>query len=227
MAIRQRIVPIAAAAAALAGGCKEEKIRSYKVPEKLAVDRTDDKPSQPSQSVEAMTRGGPAASNAPTRPVRPDQGGGSGEREPQAADGGPSLTLEPPDGWEKKADTGSMRFAAFRAGANKKVSVSVTPLQGRGGGVLRNVNRWRKQIGLGKIGRSALKKRAEVVPVGKQSGLFVDLGGEGENHAKRIVAAVVPRESRTWFFKMRGPSKAVAKQVEAFRSFLQAVRFKG
>ncbi len=41
----------------------------------------------------------------------------------------------------------------------------------------------------------------------------------------RMLAAIVPRGSQFWFFKLSGPKDAVAKQATAFSKFLQTVKF--
>lgn len=41
----------------------------------------------------------------------------------------------------------------------------------------------------------------------------------------RLLAAILPREDRTWFFKLVGPIPVIAEQEEAFDRFIASVRF--
>lgn len=65
--------------------------------------------------------------------------------------GNPQWTLPP--GWRTEAGSG-MRFATIVAADGTEISVTV--LDGDGGGLLANVNRWRGQVGLAPIGETEL-----------------------------------------------------------------------
>jgi hypothetical protein len=65
-----------------------------------------------------------------------------------------------PPGWvEEKGN--AQREATLRFGAQEpKLEVSVTRLQGDGGGMLANLNRWRGQLGLDSVGEAELPQQA-------------------------------------------------------------------
>jgi hypothetical protein len=44
---------------------------------------------------------------------------------------------------------------------------------------------------------------------------------------RRLLAAIIPHGERTWFFKLMGPSAAVAEHVETFEQFVRSIRFGG
>jgi hypothetical protein len=48
-----------------------------------------------------------------------------------------------------------------------------------------------------------------------------------EKPMQRLLGAIIPREDRTWFFKLMGPAPGVAEQKETFDRFLRSVRFTG
>jgi len=52
---------------------------------------------------------------------------------------------------------------------------------------------------------------------------FVEYAGTGAN-AQRLLAAWVPYEGATWFFKLSGPDAVVAKERAAFRAFLDTIK---
>ena len=43
--------------------------------------------------------------------------------------------------------------------------------------------------------------------------------------ARRLLAAVVTREKRVWFFKLLGPADLVGKEKPAYEALLNSVRF--
>lgn len=135
-----------------------------------------------------------------------------------------------PPGWDEQAASG-LRYGSFRVtGSGQAMAdVSVVLLQGDAGGELANVNRWREQIGLPPVSGAELARQSTRIAAANQKVLLVDLAGEkpiGENKQRlRILAAILPRGSATWFFKMTGETKLVAAQKPKFIGFVQSVRF--
>ena len=83
-----------------------------------------------------MTGGKPGTDDEPDEP-----------NEPAAAAPGPPAYDVPP-GWQPIKATG-MRVAAFKVvDRDKAAEVTVIPLAGQAGGILANINRWRKEVGL-------------------------------------------------------------------------------
>ena len=116
-----------------------------------------------------------------------------------------------------------MRLASFDipdAAGNGDVSIS--KLNGDGGGLLANVNRWRGQVGLAPLEASALGANSTALTTaGGDSGTWVELKGAD----KTILGAIVARDGVSWFFKMTAPSTVAVKNREAFEKFVRSVRF--
>ena len=152
-----------------------------------------------------------AASPAPTQP------------EPKTETPAPSpgtSAWQPPAGW-KEIPASQMLLAKFSVPGGAEASISSFP--GDVGGLLANVNRWRGQIGLGQVDAAALSKVTSPLEVGGGKATLVDMmGGDGKT---RLVAAVVPRDGKTWFFKLLGDSAAVGHEKESFTKFVQTARF--
>lgn len=128
-----------------------------------------------------------------------------------------------PEGWSEDPDPQSMSLASFKVkegDAAGEVTVSAFP--GPAGGLLANVNRWREQVGLGKIGEDQLTREAIAIEVDGKKSTYVDLAGSGQ---KRILGVVVPREDKTWFFKFMGPTDLLSKHKPAFEAFVKSVHF--
>lgn len=105
-----------------------------------------------------------------------------------------SLVFTLPAGW--KAEPGSgMRFATLVTPGG--VPVSVTRLNGDGGGVLMNINRWRGQLMLPPIDAAELAKVTTAVDAAGLKMIYVDI----KSDAGRTVGAVIPTGNLTWFLK--------------------------
>ena len=122
-----------------------------------------------------------------------------------------------------------MALANFRAGddAEGKADIAVTMLAGDAGGNLANVNRWRGQLGLPPVGEAELSRIGTTVELEGGKALVVDLSGVDARTGQkaRMVAVAVPRAGRTWFYKLMGDEKIVAREKESFLKFFQAVRY--
>lgn len=96
-------------------------------------------------------------------------------------DGKPEWTL--PEGWrEEKA--GGERVATFKFGkADAPLELAVTKLEGAGGGVLANVNRWRGQLGLQPIEESDLSRETATRTIGGAKSTVVDFEGTSKPQA--------------------------------------------
>ncbi len=86
------------------------------------------------------------------------------------------------------------------------------------GGTLANVNRWRKQIGLGEVDESGMTPLVSALDPANPDAKLVDM----TNNKKRLVGAIVPRGGRYWFYKLLGDTEAVAPEKEAFVAFAKS-----
>ncbi len=133
----------------------------------------------------------------------------------------------PPPGWEEQP-TGGMRAGSFAVvKGDQRADVSIVPLGRIAGSELDNVNRWRNQVGLAPVAESELKSISEDVTIGTTPVRLYDIAGSEPkaNQPVRILAATLPLEGATWFFKMTGPDALVAEQKPAFKEFLKSIRF--
>jgi hypothetical protein len=148
--------------------------------------------------------------------VRIKEGSASAEvtaRPPAPEKPQPKWTV--PAGWQTNAP-GQMQLAKFTVPAVEKaqaeVAVSVFPSDT--GGTLANVNRWRRQLGLGDIDEAGLKDCTKPIE-GAPGAELVDLA----NGEKRLLSAIVPRDGTWWFYKLMGDAPAVNAAREDFVRF--------
>lgn len=123
-----------------------------------------------------------------------------------------------PEKWTA-APIGPMQVAKFSVpvqdAAKADVTVSVFPSES--GGTLANVNRWRKQLGLGEIDEKALETVTKPLDATPGS-LLVDL----KNPPRAMLGAIVPRDGQWFFYKMMGDTPAVEAAREDFVRFVKS-----
>lgn len=105
-------------------------------------------------------------------------------------------------------------------------AVTVSQLDGDGGGLLPNLNRWRGQVGLPAITADDAAKLPTIDASGLQATL-ADFAGTDASTGKptRLVGAVLPRNGQTWFYKLMGDPAVVAQQKDAFVKFIQSAKY--
>jgi hypothetical protein len=104
-----------------------------------------------------------------------------------------------------------------------KAEVNVSSLDGDGGGLAPNVNRWRGQLGLPPA--EDIKTTALEVAGGSASVVEFEGTNARTGQAARLVAAVVPVGSQTWFYKLMGEPALVVAQKDAFLKFIQSAQY--
>lgn len=125
-----------------------------------------------------------------------------------------------PAGWlEKPADGIRLGSFVIKGENGGKADVAITSFPGRVGTELSNVNRWRGELGLPPL--EEIDKAPEAVSVDSLPGKLFDMAGA----SARTVVAAVPREGKTWFFKLKGDPATVAAARPAFLEFLASIRF--
>lgn len=145
--------------------------------------------------------------------VRFQEAGGTG----QEAEGG-SYNWTVPEAWTA-APIGPMQVAKFTVPAQEaaKADVTVSVFPSESGGTLANVNRWRKQIGLGELTEKEID--TVVKPLDATPGsLLIDL----KNPPRAMLGAIVPRDGQWFFYKMTGDTPAVEAARGDFLRFVKS-----
>jgi hypothetical protein len=171
----------------------------------------------------------PAGVTASTAPLpAPALGGGNLPANPPAQVPAAPETVAPkwetPAHW-KAAAGNPMRLATFEVPntAGAAGDFSVTALGPTAGGTLSNVNRWRGQLGLPPIGESDLASIASSLDLaGGEKATLVDLKGADN---RRMLAAIVSRADRTWFYKLTGDDALLGREKDYFIKFVKSVKY--
>jgi len=130
-----------------------------------------------------------------------------------------------PPGWQEVA-AGQELVAKFvipgENGAKAELNIGQA-----GGGLLRNVNRWRNQLGLAPVAESELANQLRSLDVLGGKAMLVDMAGTDQKSGQkaRLIGAIVSREGETWFYKLMGDEQVVAAQKETFTKFVQTVKY--
>jgi hypothetical protein len=157
-----------------------------------------------------------------------------------------SIAWELPEGWLPVTGGSGMAMASFDVpGKSEEADVSgepvetggpesgaarvtVTSLAGQAGGILANINRWRRQVGLEPI-QVIEEQPMTAVHVDKSPAGLIDLASPPDISAgiERILVVLLPRQqdNQTWFFKMIGPNDAVTQHKDDFIKFVESVTF--
>lgn len=197
----------------LPAGCKKATIESYRVPKEQVAQAT------PSPHAHGQPGTAPT-----TPPASTPAAGGTMASTPVATAGGASLEWAAPAQWEA-GPSSAMRRGSYvvRGEGDAKADMAITAFPGNVGGELANLNRWRGQINLPPITQGEFEQNVQRIERNGLKMVVVDIAGTGSG-AQRILGAMVPNGSSTWFFKMQGPDALVAKEKPAFMKLLDSVK---
>ena len=124
------------------------------------------------------------------------------------------LRWKAPEEWVEETP-GQFQTALYRVESGGSVSISKFP--GDSGGIPANVNRWRKQIGL----EPTDEPSGEIIALeaGDSRAMWFELHGSEES----ILAAIVPVDDATWFFKFTASSSSLDTGRSAFMGLLKSI----
>ena len=129
----------------------------------------------------------------------------------------------PPESWDLATPFGpeKARFS-ISEGLIGSANVSMTVLQGDGGGMLGNVNRWRGQLGLEPVEKNDLEDLLKPVEALGEEARLVDFTGTSKRSQleERLIGVIAPQGELTWFYKLMGTPDLVEKSQEEFLDYL-------
>jgi hypothetical protein len=145
--------------------------------------------------------------------------------EPQGA----PLEWDAPAGWQDRSGSG-MRVADFAVGSKGEAECYIIVLQGDGGGLAANVNRWRAQMGQEALSEETIGALPQLEVLGRAAtlveivGNYAGMSGEPQP-GFMMLALVCELADSSVFVKMVGPEATVRAEAEPFRAFCQSLRF--
>ena len=124
-----------------------------------------------------------------------------------------------------------MVLLAFQIGQPPETmaDMAASAFPGEVGGQLANINRWRRQVGLGPVDSEAANDFITELEVSRlpawQVSFTGPLSASKVGEPVRMVVTAVLHDGKTWFFKLMGAESAVADELENYNAFLQSVQF--
>jgi hypothetical protein len=136
-----------------------------------------------------------------------------------------AIAYEAPAGWEK-GPASPMREATYLVSdGDSKAEFTLSGWPAAPGSqmsdVTANVQRWAAQVGVPVDDN--LAGLVEDMDIDGTKGSYVKLVGPDSGQA--MLAAMVVRGEKVWFFKLTGAAKLVEAQAEDFRKFVDSVKF--
>jgi hypothetical protein len=145
-----------------------------------------------------------------------------------AAPAGDKPTWTVPQDWKEGE---LMQFLVARyviqGPGDAAASVNVSELDGDGGGLLPNLNRWRAQLGQPPTTDGDIASLPTIDASGAKAVVadFTGTDTRGGGKPARLVGVVLPRNGQTWFYKLMGDPDLVARQKDAFVAFIQSAKY--
>jgi hypothetical protein len=144
-----------------------------------------------------------------------------------AAPAGSLPTWTVPAAWTSEAPS-AMLLAKFSATENnQKAGITVSSFPGDVGGLLANVNRWRRQISLPPLDDAGLSAAVTQLTTSAGPASEVDVTGTDPQTSQpaQLVGVILPLNGQTWFYKLMGDATVVDHQKADFLQFVQSVKY--
>jgi len=177
------------------------------------------------KSVEFQNPAAPAAMDLTQLPASHPAIPGMAPGTPAAATDKPAWTV--PADWKEGE---LMQFLVARyliqGAGDASAAVNVSELDGTGGGLLPNLNRWRAQLGQPPIADDDAAKLPTIDASGAK-GLLADFKGTDARTGKpaRLIGVVLPLNGQTWFYKLMGDPNLVGQQKDPLIKFIQSAQY--
>jgi hypothetical protein len=103
----------------------------------------------------------------------------------------------------------------------------VSAFPGDVGGLLANVNRWRRQVGLPPMPETDVQKEVKQLDPVPGKMMLVDITGTDPKNSQpaRLVGIIVPQAGQTWFYKLMGDPNVVGTQKDVLVQFAKSVQY--
>jgi hypothetical protein len=177
------------------------------------------------KSVEFQAAAAPSGMDQPQLPASHPAIPGMDSTPAAATAAKPAWTV-PPDWKEGELMQFLVARYVIQGPGDATAAVNVSQLDGNGGGLLPNLNRWRNQLGQPALNADDLAKLPTIDASGAQA-VVADFNGTDARSGKaaRSIGAVLPLNGQTWFYKLMGDPNLVGQQKDAFIKFIQSAQY--
>jgi len=140
----------------------------------------------------------------------------------------PHFHWETPEGWTEMPTT-PLRTLNFQVGGDPDAECYLTILDGDGGGLLANLNRWYGQMAQDGITEEELAALEEYPLLGAPAkfvlieGAFVGMGGGPAQEDFQIAGLANVQDGKAYFLKFTGPAALVTAELDAFKALAESI----
>ena len=128
-----------------------------------------------------------------------------------------------PESWDEK-NKSSMRLASFSASyVGGLADISITSFSGQGGGILANVNRWRRQLGLNPSSLNQINNSIVIKKSGLGNYKLIKIINEQEP-SSAFLCSIIQVKNSTVFVKMNASVHGIAQLQEEFIAFCSSFK---
>jgi len=179
---------------------------------------------------EKKDAGVPAPRSTLEQRMRGEMPGGDPHAGPAAGSTGVAFTWATPTGWEP-LPAAPMRTAGWAVTASPGTECTFSTLPSTGGGLLPNVNRWRKQMSMPPTDEAAvaalptkgtmLDRPAKLVEL---AGTYVGMGGDKQVADAKMIGLIAELPAATAYLKLTGPAAAVDAELPRLLELAASIR---
>lgn len=131
------------------------------------------------------------------------------------------VTFEVPTGWKPAAPRTMVLVGWDVKRGKEELQIYISKLGAAGSDLVENVNRWRKQAGLGELPEGELRNTIDPIEIDGVKGHLVNIRGA----KKTITGAIAVRGDTGWFFKLQGDPALAATEKKNFETWLKSIKF--
>ena len=127
-----------------------------------------------------------------------------------------------PDSWIQYNGS-SLRLLSFKVPySSGEGDLSVMILEGDGGGLTANVNRWCRQLGISDKTKNQIEEMSELISGSMGNYRIFELIGEADN-TNAFLCSIIPIQKKTLFVKMSIDSKGIFQVKHDFKKFCSSL----
>jgi hypothetical protein len=135
------------------------------------------------------------------------------------------ITWTLPEGLNDSGPSG-MALARITSSEYPKISITITRLEGEGGGLNPNIQRWASQLGVSPLSDSELTSVQSNLKHNEGKGTFIDFDVLPSVKEISMKVCVSEYSGFTLFLKMQGPKEDVSSLSPRFISLAESISYK-
>jgi hypothetical protein len=133
----------------------------------------------------------------------------------------PEIKYTLPKGWKETPPVAPQIHRFVTGDPDDPVVISISSA---GGGRVDNIDRWRRQVGLGPISQDELASAVSPTQVFDLKAEQIEIIGPPGEKQQAILGVIAPSGRTSWFIKLQGPVKPALEQKKNFEAFVKSLQ---